>query len=240
MMLQACLNGGIRRGVASGVPMTPEALASEAKAAVAAGAECLHIHPRDASGEETLAPEPVAAALSAIRAAVPGVAVGLGTGDWIAPGGTARRADIAGWTVLPDYVSINLREPDAPTVMDMMIARGVGIEAGLWTHADAERFTRLPQAERCLRMLVEMPDCPAPEAKARAARTIAHLEDHGPLLPILLHGKRQSAWPMLAEAKSRGLATRMGLEDAQALPDGTPVATNGPLIAMARDLLDGP
>ncbi|MEL7275137.1 MAG: 3-keto-5-aminohexanoate cleavage protein [Pseudomonadota bacterium] len=239
MMLQACLNGGTQPDAAVGVPRRPAELAAEAQVAIAAGAESLHVHPRDAAGVETLAPDAVAAALTAIRAAVPGVGVGIGTGDWIAPGGTARHDDIAGWTERPDFVSINLREPDAPTVMDLMIRQEIGIEAGLWTLEDARRFTDLTAAERCLRILIELPDCSAPVAKAEAARILAHLAEHGPALPILLHGCGRSAWPMLMEARLRGLSTRMGLEDVQSLPDGTPVADNAPLIAMARDLMAG-
>ena len=102
-MLQACLNGGRAASEAAGVPLTPADLARDAAAARDAGALELHVHPRDASGAETLHPDAVAEVLTAIRAAVPGMPVGIGTGAWIAPGGTARHAHMKAWEVLPDY-----------------------------------------------------------------------------------------------------------------------------------------
>src|SRR5206468_3866724 len=77
----------------------------------------LHVHPRDAAGRESLEQGDIAAALDAIRAQVPGVPVGVSTGWWIAPGGRARQAPIAAWRVLPDYVSVNLVEADAPEII---------------------------------------------------------------------------------------------------------------------------
>jgi uncharacterized protein (DUF849 family) len=47
-MLQACLNGSRT----DGVPRTPAALASAARASVAAGAVDLHVHPKDADGRD--------------------------------------------------------------------------------------------------------------------------------------------------------------------------------------------
>ncbi len=65
MVLQACLNGDRE----TGVPRTPEELAADARACVAAGAVSLHVHPRDQDGHETLDPVHIAAAVRAMRAA---------------------------------------------------------------------------------------------------------------------------------------------------------------------------
>ena len=51
-MLQVCLNGA--RRPFEGVPVTPAQLAEQAAAAVAAGAESVHVHPRADGGAETL------------------------------------------------------------------------------------------------------------------------------------------------------------------------------------------
>ncbi|MEM8742992.1 MAG: 3-keto-5-aminohexanoate cleavage protein, partial [Pseudomonadota bacterium] len=112
-MLQACLNGAHDPAAVPGVPVTPAALAAAASAAVTAGAAELHIHPRGPDGAESLAPGDVAAALDAVRAALPGLPVGIGTGAWIAPAGRARHASMAAWTTRPDYASVNLGEADA-------------------------------------------------------------------------------------------------------------------------------
>ena len=72
MVLQACLNGDRD----AGVPRTPDELAAEARACIAAGAASIHVHPRDAHGDETL--EPRAHRRRAARAARPlGVEISL-------------------------------------------------------------------------------------------------------------------------------------------------------------------
>ena len=238
-MLQACLNGGLTRAEHPRVPLTPAELANAAARARTAGARELHLHPRARDGTETLAPDAVAAALTAVREAVPDMPVGVGTGDWIAPGGRARQRDIAGWTVRPDHASVNLKETDAFEVMALLADMGVGIEAGVWSLADAERLLTEGRPGDCLRILVEMPD-EAPEAAlAEAARVLDALAEAGIDRPILLHGDGASAWACLREAGRRGLDTRIGLEDARALPDGAPAPDNAALVAAAAAILTG-
>jgi uncharacterized protein (DUF849 family) len=236
MRLQACLNGGRTPRDHPAVPVTPAALARDAAAVRRAGAECLHLHPRDASGRESLAPADVGAALAAVRAAVPGMPVGISTGAWIAPGGAGRLAAMRAWTVQPDYVSVNLHEPDAEDVVALMRARGVGVEAGLWSVADARRFaaTRLPRYS--LRVLVEM-TADDPAAAAVEAEAVLSALAETPPLPILLHGHGGSVWPMVEMAAARGLATRVGLEDGWDLPGGALAAGNAALVAAAARIL---
>jgi hypothetical protein len=45
---------------------------------------------------------------------------------------------------------------DAPEVIDLLVAGGVGVEAGLWNGQDAEKFVAEIDFEKCLRVLVEM------------------------------------------------------------------------------------
>src|SRR5438046_2350722 len=66
------------------------------------------------------------------------IPVGVSTGWWIAPRGRARQQLIRAWQVLPDYVSINLIEEDAAEIIDVVLGKGVGVEAGLWSPRDAE------------------------------------------------------------------------------------------------------
>ncbi len=61
MLIKACLNGGATRAEHPSVPQTPDELAAEASAAVSTGAGAVHLHPRDASGAETLDPDAVLA-----------------------------------------------------------------------------------------------------------------------------------------------------------------------------------
>ncbi|SMF02471.1 Uncharacterized conserved protein, DUF849 family [Tistlia consotensis] len=233
-MLQACLNGDRTKSFNPAVPVTPAELAAEAAAAVAAGATELHFHPRDAAGRESLAPDDVAAALAAVRRAVPGVPLGLSTHWQIAPGGRARQALLAAWQERPDYVSVNLGEPDAPEVVRLMLARGIGVEAGLWSRADAERFLALPEAPACHRVLIELVVEPEPAAALATARAIlARLDAAACPLPRLLHGQDATQWPLYRESLALGLDGRIGFEDGGWLPDGRPAAGNAELVAAA-------
>ncbi|GLS23426.1 3-keto-5-aminohexanoate cleavage enzyme [Labrys miyagiensis] len=235
-MLQACLNGNRKRGFHPAIACTPAELATDARAAIEAGAEELHVHPRGHDGEQSLEPHDVGNALLAIRESVPGVPVGISTLWDITPGGRARQAPIREWRVLPDYVSINLIEEDAPEIMALMIRRGIGIEAGLWSVADALRFVALPSAERCLRILVEINEQDI-EAGLHVARDIlAVIRNAGLDLPILLHGADRTMWPIHEEALKRGLDRRIGLEDGVTLPDGKLAADNAELLRMAVSL----
>lgn len=226
-MLQACLNGN---ACGAGVPVTPDALAADAAAALALGLRHLHVHPRDVRGAETLQPAEVDATVAACRAAAPGMAVGIGTGGWIAPGPDGRLGDMAGWSVPPDYVSVNLREPDAPDVMALMARRGIGVEAGLWSDVDAARFCALDLPLQT-RILIEMP--PEGDVDRETDRILARLDAAGRREPVLLHGEGATSWPCLRRAARDGHSSRIGLEDCAHLPDGTPAPDNAALIAAA-------
>lgn len=234
IMLQACLNGGRTPAFHPRVPLGPGQLAADARAVVAAGAEELHIHPRHADGRENLDPEVTAAALDAVRAAVPGVPVGVSTGWWIAPGGRARQASIQGWRVKPDYVSVNLNEADAPEVIRLAIGMGIGVEAGLWTAADAERFVGLPEVPRCLRVLIEIQEQEISAALRVTQDILERLARAGHALPALLHGADAMMWPLYGESRRLGLDARIGLEDGATLPSGAVAADNAALIEAAR------
>ena len=60
--IKACLNGGRGRDEHPAVPVTPAELAAEAAAAVSAGAEAVHLHPRSGGGAESLLGADVGAA----------------------------------------------------------------------------------------------------------------------------------------------------------------------------------
>ena len=74
--LTACLNGARLPREHPALPVTPAQMAQEAAAAVAAGADDLHLHAKDAQGRDVLDAGPLAAALDAVRAAVAGAAGG--------------------------------------------------------------------------------------------------------------------------------------------------------------------
>lgn len=235
-MLQACLNGGRRREYHSALPLSADELAADAKAVVAAGAEQIHLHVRSADGKESLHPDDVAATLAAVRQAVPGVPIGLSTGWWIPPTGRARQEHIRAWQALPDYVSINLIEEDSAEVIDLALSKGVGVEAGIWSAADAEKFIAQPGASRCLRVLVELNEQDLPVAMASYRAVVGVLDRDGNRLPRLLHGSNATMWHFFREAVARGLDARIGLEDDKHLPSGAVAESNAALIRAARTL----
>jgi len=237
MIVQACLNGARPSDFHPRLPLTSRAMADDAVLCVAAGAAELHLHPPSAPGTESLAA--VDATIPAIRRACPGTFVGVSTGAWIEADEAATRAAIEGWTHLPDYASVNLSEPDAPAVMDMLRRRGVGIEAGLATIADAERFLKLPGHEKVLRVLIEIGEQDLDGARQMADGIAALLERAELGRPILLHGFDETVWRFVELAHQRRWSTRIGLEDGKHLHGGTVAADNAALVAGAVEIYRG-
>src|SRR5690606_36365916 len=177
--------------------------------------------------------------LEAIRAAVPDVPVGVSTGAWIERDTTRRHDLVEAWTVLPDFASVNFSEEGAEDLCALLLQRGVGVEAGLWTAGDARRFVDSGAGPRCLRVLLEPMDRDAEVALATAGEIEALLDAAGLEVPRLLHGGGQAAWAVLTDAFARGLEGRIGLEDTRHLPDGTDASGNEALVAAAAAIRDG-
>jgi uncharacterized protein (DUF849 family) len=233
-LLQAALNGDREHPAA---PHTPEELAAEARAAVDAGAMSLHLHPYDEHGRETLAAEPCAAALRAVRAACPGVQISLSTSAAIEPDPERRSALIAAWTELPDLVTANQGEEGILELCEQLLARGVGIEAGLLSLDDARAFVASGIAPRCVRAMVEPLDPDPLEAVAHAEAIERTLAEGGVRLEQVHHGYGIASWAVNRRAVARGHGIRTGLEDTPVLPDGRTASGNGELVSAAASLL---
>jgi uncharacterized protein (DUF849 family) len=237
--LKVCLNGGRSREDHPAVPITPAELAASAAAAVAAGAEAVHLHPRRADGCESLLAADVAAAVTAVRQACPATPVGVSTGLWITGGDpAARRSAVAGWAGLravarPDFASVNLSEPDGPGICRMLASAGIAAEAGIWSVADADQLAAAGETVDWLRILVEIIDVPAEQAVAAAGEVLRRLVELDMTAPRLLHGEGPACWPLIAHADTLGLPTRIGLEDTTAGPDGSAVGNNAELVQLA-------
>ncbi|WP_237216394.1 3-keto-5-aminohexanoate cleavage protein [Falsiroseomonas oryziterrae] len=231
--IQACLNGARAVGFHPALPITAEALAVDAARCAAAGVVALHIHQRDAAGEETLEPETVGAAVAAMRRAAPGLPISVSTGDWIEHDDARQIACVRGWAALPaearpDEASVNLSEPTAPAVMEALLRGGIGVEAGVASLADLDRLLALDLLPLCRRVLVEIDDVEPIPAEALATAILARL-DGAP--ERQLHGFGRSAWPMARRAAALGLMLRLGLEDVAELPDGGVAPGNAALVA---------
>jgi uncharacterized protein (DUF849 family) len=233
MLIQAALNGGRSPREHPALPVAPQQLAGDAAACAGAGAGAVHLHVRGADGRESLAADDVARTLAAVRERAPGLPVGVSTGAWIVTDPGERLRLVGAWETLPDYASVNVREAGAVALMELLLARGIGVEAGVWTAEDAELLAGSGLAERCLRVMLEPMEAETGAALENVERIEAVLAGAGIRAPRLLHGVNATAWPVLRSALARGWDTRVGLEDALLLPDGTPASGNAALVAAA-------
>jgi uncharacterized protein (DUF849 family) len=233
MIVQACLNGHHPPGYHPRLPVSIDALVADGRQVIAAGASELHLHVRDRNGVESLDPDCVDATVSALRAQLPGTLIGISTGAWIEKNDDRLLALVDRWRVLPDYASVNLSEKVAPVLIEKLHQIGIAIEAGLARREDAERLLRLRLERFALRILVEVSEQELDRAHRVANEILAVLEGSSVQKPLLLHGVDASAWPLLQRALETGFSTRIGLEDASILPNGSPVRSNAELVAAA-------
>jgi uncharacterized protein (DUF849 family) len=233
MLIKAALNGGRSRADHPAIPITPDELAASAKESVAAGAGAIHFHVRSPDGRESLDPEHVSRALTAVREAAPLTPVGVSTGAWILRDAKLRHETISRWKILPDFASVNFNEDGAPPLAELLLSLGVPIEAGLCDVKGTEVFVKSGLAPRCLRILVEALGQEKPAALKTVEDIVRSLDQASILLPRVLHGSDRLAWELIDEAAARGYDTRVGLEDILTLPDGNPAPNNGALVAEA-------
>ncbi|HSR82929.1 MAG TPA: 3-keto-5-aminohexanoate cleavage protein [Streptosporangiaceae bacterium] len=236
--IKACLNGRRTPADHPAVPITPGQLALAAAAAVAAGAEAVHLHPRGPEGRESLRAADVGAAVGAVRAACPGTPIGVTTGLWAAADVWTRRDEVMGWADLepaqrPDFASLNVSEDGWQELAVILADAGIGAEAGVWSVADAEATVGFDPSAGWLRVMVEIAGATAATATMRADEILDTLYAARMTAPILLHGENESCWPLVAHAGRLGLATRIGLEDVLTGPDGRDVPGNAELVRLA-------
>jgi uncharacterized protein (DUF849 family) len=233
-MLQATLNGPLSKSDHPAVPVTTEELAEDVVLCVAAGATSFHLHPRDEAGKERLDGATVDRVVAAVRGR-PGPPVGVTTGAWIEPDVGRRVALVSTWTE-PDFATVNLSEDGSLEVMRALLRAGVGVEAGVWTVADAEFLAGSGLADRMLRVCIE----PVEVSRAEAVDLVSAIHavlDRGKVgAPRLQHGDGEATWILIEDAVSRGIDTRVGLEDTFLLPDGTTAASNADLVRAAYEL----
>lgn len=232
-LIQACLNGSRVPGEHPRLPLHPVELAEAAARCAEAGAGALHIHPRAADGTQSLDPAVQEAAIATIRVRCPALPLGVSTAAWIEPDPARRLALVRQWRTLPDYASANLVEAGAVELCRELLARGIGIEAGLESPDDAERLHAAGIATACLRILIEPPEAIADAGIATARQIISALDRYAIATPRLLHGSESATWPLLDLALEIGYDTRIGLEDTLLLPDGRPAVDNALLVAEA-------
>ncbi|QYJ15545.1 3-keto-5-aminohexanoate cleavage enzyme [Rubrobacter xylanophilus DSM 9941] len=235
ILVQAALNGNREHPAA---PRTPDELARDTLAVVDAGARSVHLHPYDEHGRETLEAKHCAEVLRAVRSACPGIPISLTTSATIEPNPKKRKELIAAWTELPELVTANMGEDGILELCELLIERGIGIEAGLLSLRDAQIFVESGIAARCVRAMVEPLNSDPDEAVALAAEIEQTLADGGIRLEQVHHGDGIASWSVNRRAIARGHSIRTGLEDTPVLPDGRIASGNAELVAAAVLLLE--
>ncbi len=235
MLLKACLNGGRQREDHPRCPITPAELAADGAAALAAGAEALHVHPRDEDGFESLASHDVAATVEVMREIVD-APISVTTGAWIMSDPDERLTAVEQWTVLPDIASVNFHEAGAAELAKTLLDLDVAVEAGVFDADAASVLVSSGLADRMIRILIEPRD-ETVEAAVATLDAVERLLDRAaggpPDVPRLLHGYGDTAWDLLAEAARRGYEARIGIEDTMRLPDGSRAHDNAELVRAA-------
>jgi len=233
IFLQAALNGD---SIHPAAPRTPPAIAEAAHAAVRAGAQSVHVHAFHA-GRETLESAACARVLRAIRARCPAIPISLTTSASIVPDPGERFRIVEAWEELPDLVTANQGEPGIVELCELLLSRGVGIEAGLLTTDDARAFVRSGLAGRCRRVLIEPLDAEPNVALRHAAEMEDIVASAGIMLEQVHHGYGPACWAVNRRGLERGHGIRTGLEDITLLPDGRPARDNADLVAAAARLI---
>ncbi|MBO0680319.1 3-keto-5-aminohexanoate cleavage protein [Mycolicibacterium sp. S2-37] len=232
--LKACINGARTPDAHPDLPVTPEQLAQAAVAAHQAGAKAVHLHPKTADGVDSLLAGDVAAAVTAVRHAAPGLPLGVTTGFWALPDAAERKKAVEAWDVLPDFASLNWHEPGSPELAEVLLGKGLGVEVGIFHAEAAESWAASDMAQHCMRVMIEL----QPDADTDLAdRLLDQVQAAGSPAPVLLHGLDESCWPLLRHAGVRGVQTRIGLEDTLLLPDGSVAPDNAALVSAAVELL---
>jgi uncharacterized protein (DUF849 family) len=234
IFLQAALNGD---RVHPAAPRIPSGIADAARAAVDAGAHSVHVHAFDDAGHETLDGAACASVVRAIRARCLSTPISLTTSATIVADPDERFRIVAAWAEVPDLVTANQGEPGIVELCELLLSRGVGIEAGLLSAEDARAFVRSGLAPHCRRVLIEPLDTDADTALDHAAEMEDIVVSAGIRLEQVHHGYGIACWAVNARALARGHGIRTGFEDITLLPDGREARDNADLVAAAARLI---
>jgi uncharacterized protein (DUF849 family) len=236
-LLEVALNGSRTADEHPAIPRTPVELARAARDCWNAGARAAHLHPYDENGSESFDADVCAAAINAIRAACPRLPISLTTSSYIERDPERRLALISGWHTLPELVTANQGEEGIRELCEHLISRGVGIEAGLLSVADAEAFAASGLADRCARVLIEPLDQSPDDAVAHGIAIERVLEEAGIELEQVHHGDGIASWAVSQHGLEHGHGIRTGLEDTIFRLDGTLAEDNAELVRLAAAMM---
>lgn len=255
-IITCSITGALTDPVQHNVPVTPEQLAAEAKTAYNAGASIIHLHFRDQTPGKGHLPswDPKVAKIcsDAIHAACPGIIINQSTG---VVGPNYQSALDCVREIKPEMAACNAGSLNYLKVSSkgtwawppfMFDNPPEKVQAFLDVMAETGT---LPEFEcfdvgivRCVGMYAEVGMYKGPLEYNFVMGVASGMPSDPELLPILiklmLPGSswqttvigRSEIWPVHRRTAELGGHLRTGLEDTFYLPDGTKVASNGPLI----------
>ena len=177
-----------------------------------------------------------AGVVRAIRGVCPATQISLTTSATIVGDPAERVRIVEAWEEMPELVTANQGEPGIVELCELLLSRGVGIEAGLLSVDDARAFVLSGLAARCRRVLIEPLDADPGVAVEHAGEMEDIVVSAGIMLEQVHHGYGIACWAVNRRALDRGHGIRTGLEDATVLPDGTEARDNAELVAAAARL----
>jgi len=238
MLLKIALYGARTKKENKHIPQSLEEIEKEVQVLYRNGCKVFHIHSYDKNGKESLKPDDVSNLVSLVKNISPEIQLGISSGDWIEPDFEKRKSYIAAWQIIPDFISVNMIEDNAIEISNLLISKGVLIEAGLNEKKAAQIFAESGLREGCCRILIE----PEPEIFDNAILVVNEIESilnrYKIKIPRLLHGFNSVSWEMLREAKSRGYDSRIGMEDIIYLENGEKVKSNLEIMIEARKIIE--
>ena len=246
LILTVAPNGAYKQaGDHPAVPLTPRALAAEARRCLQAGAAMVHLHIRDAQGRHSLDVDGYREALRVVHAAVGNALVLQVTTEaakvYAAPAQIAMvRA------VRPEAVSVGLRELDQPEIGDAGLAEFFGwlarervmTQVILYDLADLRRW-------QALRAAGTVPDAPWFLLFVLGRYSAGQVSSPLDLLPFVAAHSGPEPWAMCAfgatehacatAAAALGGHVRVGFENNLLLKDGSIAPDNAALVMQAAD-----
>jgi len=237
VILKIALNGARPKKENKYLPHSLEEIESEVSSLHNIGCKIFHIHCYDSNGDESLKPEDVANLVSMVKKISPDIQLGISSGEWIEPDYEKRINYIKSWQKIPDFISVNMIEDNSIEISNLLISKGVLVEAGLNEKKAAEIFAESGLRNGCCRILIE----PEPEIFDQAIQVVNEIENvldiNNIKIPRLMHGFNSVSWDMLREAKKRGYDGRIGMEDTIYLENGEKVTSNVEIVRYANKIL---
>lgn len=237
MLLKIALNGARPKSQNEFLPHSLDEIEKEVRLLYENGYKVFHIHCYDKNGNESLKPEDVNNLVLRVKSISSDIQLGISSGDWIEPDLNKRIGYINQWEHIPDFASVNMIEDNAIEISNVLISKGVMVEAGLNEKKAAEIFVNSNLDNNYIRVLIE----PEEENLTGAIRTVEEIESvldkNNITIKRLLHGFNIVSWDILREAKKRGYDSRIGMEDTIYLEDGTKVRSNLEIIKYAGKIL---